>query len=132
VKDSRTNWHELAIQVATDRRSGKRLRLNFSIEVTGLDRTGRFFTERTKTGDISKTGCRFDLRTPVKRGDVVAIKLLPPRKAKLPEERPLLFEIVWAVSRKTGWTVGTRKLQDDNIWKVIFPPANQSSEPSAK
>ena len=49
MKDSLTDWNELVNEITVDRRSGKRLRLNFSIEITGFDRTGRFFTERTKT-----------------------------------------------------------------------------------
>ncbi len=119
-------------EISVDRRSGRRLRLKFSIEVTGLDRAGRLFIERTTTQDISEVGCRFDLYTPVECGNVVAIKLLPPRKVTLPEQKPLLFEIVWAVSRTRGWTVGTRKLESDNIWKVIFPPANPNSKPQRK
>jgi len=132
VKDSLTNWKELVDEISVDRRSGKRIRLNFSIEITGFDRTGRLFTERTRTQDISEIGCRFDLLTPVERGNVIAIKLLPPGEAALPEEKPLLFEIIWTVTRAIGWTVGARKLQDDKIWKVTFPPANQPSEPPAK
>ena len=132
MKDSLTDWNELVNEISVDRRSGKRLRLNFPIEITGFDRAGRFFTEQTKTADISEIGCRFDLLTPVESGNVVAIKLLPPGKATLPEEKPLLFEVVWTVARTIGWTVGTRKLQGDKIWKVTFPPANQSSEPPAK
>ena len=132
MKESLTNWKELVNEIAVDRRSGKRLRLNFLIEVTGFGRTGRLFTERTRTHDISEIGCRFDLLTPVERGSVIAIKLLPPGKAALPEEKPWLFEIMWTVTRAIGWTVGARKLQDDKIWKVSFPPANQSSEPAAK
>jgi hypothetical protein len=132
VNDSLTDWNELVNQITVDRRSGKRLRLNFSIEITGFDRSGRLFTERTRTEDISEIGCRFDLLTPVERGNVVAIKLLPPGKATLPEEKSLLFEIIWTVARTIGWTVGTRKLQGDKIWKVTFPPANQSSEPPPK
>ena len=132
MKSSLTNWKELVNEITVDRRSGKRLRLNFSIEITGFDRTGRLFTERTRTQDISEIGCRFDLHTLVEPGNVIAIKLLPPGKAALPEEKPLLFEIIWTITRTIGWTVGTRKLQDDRIWKVTFPPANQSSEPPAK
>ena len=132
MKDSLINWDEVVNEISEDRRAGKRLRLNFSIEMTGFDRTGRLFTERTKTDDISEIGCRFDLLTPVERGAVVAIKLLPPGYATLPEEKPLLFEIMWVVARTNCWTVGTRKLQGDKIWKVTFPPANQSPKPSAK
>jgi hypothetical protein len=132
VKDSLTNWKELVDEISEDRRSGKRIRLNFSIEITGFDRAGRLFVERTRTQDISEIGCRFDLLTPVERGNVIAIKLLPPGKAALPEEKPLLFEIMWTAARAIGLTVGARKLQDDKIWKVTFPPANQSSEPPAK
>lgn len=132
MKDSLTVWKELVNEISLDRRSGKRLRLNYSIEITGFDQSGRLFTERTRTADISEFGCRFDLLTLVERGSVLAIKLLPPGNTTLPEGKPLLFEIMWIVSREDGWTLGARKLQGDKMWKVSFPPGNQSSEPTAK
>jgi hypothetical protein len=130
VKDSLTNWDEMVNEIVVDRRSGKRLHLNFSIRITGFDQIGHPFTERTRTEDISETGCRFDLLTPVKRGSVVTIELLLPSNIKLPEEKPGLFEIVWTVARTIGWTVGTRKLIGDKIWKVTFP--QHSSELATK
>jgi hypothetical protein len=133
VNRTLTDWKELVKEISLDRRSGKRLRLNFLIEIVGFDPTGRLFTEQTKTLDISEFGCRFDLHTPVRSGNVLALRLLPPAKSTLPEGNPLLFEVIWSVSRRTGWTVGTRKLQDDKMWKVVtFPLANQSSKPAAK
>jgi hypothetical protein len=132
VKDSLTNWEELVNEITVDRRSGKRLWLNYSIEVTGIDRSGRLFTEQTKTQDVSELGCRFSLLTAVEPGNIVAIKLLPSGKATVPEEKSLLFEVIWTVARTSGWTVGTRKLQNDKIWKLTFPPAKKSSEPPTK
>jgi hypothetical protein len=128
VNSSLTNWDELVDEVSRDRRSGKRLQLSFVIEITGFDRTGRLFTERTKTVDISEFGCRFDLHTPVKTGNVVALRLLPPSKESLPKGKPSLFEVMWSVSQRGGWTVGTRKVQNDEMWNVVtFPPTDKSS-----
>ena len=41
-----------------DRRKAKRLFLNFSVEISGVDEKGQPFTDRTKTDDISATGCQ--------------------------------------------------------------------------
>lgn len=126
---SLTDWAALSKQASQDRRKGKRLSLNFPVEVSGFDRTGRMFCERTTTLDISEAGCRFQLQTPLEREDVVAIKLLSPRSNRH-AAKPTLFRIIWVAREAEGWAVGALKLQQDNPWHVTFPPSNPKKDSS--
>ncbi len=117
------NWQELSAEVSRDRRKGKRLALVFPIVVSGLDSSWRFFTERTKTVDISETGCRFYLKARPKPGDVVAIRLVSPQDIRPNLEKQFLFEIAWVAPEGDAWVVGASKLQPENIWHMVFPPS---------
>ena len=120
-----TEWEALSRQVMQDRRKGKRVPLAFPIEVSGLDRSGRMFSEKTSTCDISEVGCRFLVKTQLERGDVVAIKLISRTNGHAPESKPLLFQIVWVNCEADGWAVGALQLQKENLWHVAFPPHPQ-------
>ena len=120
-----TDWDRLSQEVREERRKGKRVPLTFPIEVAGFDRTARMFSERTRTTDISEAGCRFQLKTEVARGDVVAVKLVGRQSEQDPTNKSLLFRIIWVRQDPDGWTVGALKLQQEKIWHVHFPPKNQ-------
>lgn len=53
---STVNWEKLGIEVRSDRRQESRLALPVPIEVAGFDVDGKFFTEATRTIDVSKSG----------------------------------------------------------------------------
>ena len=127
MKNAPTNWDELVKSVASDRRAGKRLNLSFSVEISGIDRSGVSFSERTKTQDISELGCRLETTLPLERADVVAIKLLLHGET-IPNENSHLFEIMWTVNNARGRIIGTRKLKSEKIWKVTFPEVKSSSK----
>ena len=124
MSEAQTNWDDLMKEASLDRRNGKRLFLNYSVEIRGFDRAGRLFAAHVKTEDISESGCR--LRTPLRleRGDVITVKLNVPPDRNLPEEKPRLFEIVWVSRDENGCTAGARKLQDGKLWRVTFPPSD--------
>jgi len=130
-KEAQLEWESLSQEAMQDRRQGKRVTLVFPIEVSGLDRSGRMFCERTVTSDISEVGCRFQMKTQPQRGDVVAIKLLSRRDAGAPESKALMFRVAWTARTADGWTAGALQLQPENIWHVGFPPKNPSKKPSA-
>jgi PilZ domain len=123
LKDRDVTGNEQGI----DRRKAKRLFLNFSVELSGVDQEGQPFLERTKTEDISDTGCRLLTTIPVKCGDLLDIRLTTAEGTRLPEESALQFEIMWVHPTKSGWSIGTRQIQDGKIWKVSFPPPRASS-----
>ncbi len=125
------DWHSLSVEATQDRRRGKRVQLTYPIEISGFDHSGRLFSEKTKTQDISETGCRFVLRTPLARGDVVAIKIVSQSDEALPSTKALLFQIAWVRRQGDGWMAGALKLQPDKLWRVAFPP-NNLPDPAAR
>ncbi len=116
-----TDWEKLSQEASQDRRRGKRVALTYSIEVAGFDRSGRLFTECTSTWDVSEDGCSFRLKTPLQRGDVVAIKLVTRKRTDPAGNRSLLFQISWIVQERDGWKAGAMKLQPESIWHAAFP-----------
>ena len=126
-----TDWEELSQEALKDRRKGKRVPLAFPIEVSGFDPTGRLFAECTTTSNISESGCRFQVKTQLERGDVVAIKLLSRRNDLAPASKPLLFQIVWVAREAEGWTAGALQLESENLWHMAFPSSNLP-KPSSK
>jgi hypothetical protein len=122
-----TNWEELSAEASRDRRREKRIPLVFPIEVSGFDRNGRFFRERTVTADVSESGCRFQLKTEVERGAVLAIKLASRDTNRQQLERPLLFKVARVAEEKSGWTLGASKLQPESLWCIAFPPLKQQT-----
>ena len=115
-----------------DRRKESHLTANTPAEITGIDRAGHIFNEHTVIQDVTEVGCRFDARTQLRCGDIVAVKALAPGEKVLTQAQPQLFEVMWAANRGTGCTVGTRKLQGEKLANVKFPPANYSSRRPAK
>lgn len=131
LMETLTDWDILSQEVREERRKGKRVPLTFPIEVCGFDRAARMFSERTRTTDISEVGCRFRMKAELARGDVVAIKLVSRGNNHDSECKALLFRISWVRQDPDGWTVGALKLQQEKIWHVTFPPANQQKPASA-
>jgi len=110
-----------------DRRREPRFPHSFSIEVSGFDHSGRFFTEHTWTVDASLCGCRFNLRTAVERGSVVAIRLVNAESRSTVERTTLLFQVAHTQQSERGWIVGVWKLQSSRAWTSqleVDPPAN--------
>lgn len=123
--ESVTDWEALHVEVQKDRRKGERASLAFPIEVCGFDPTGRLFFERTMTRDVSEAGCRFQVKTPLERGDVVAIRLLSSGEDQPPASKPVLFQIMWSIREPQGWTASALRLQPENIRHGTFPPGEQ-------
>ncbi len=122
---SPVDWEELSLEASQDRRRERRIPLAFSIEVSGFDQGGRFFTARTVTTDISESGCRFGLKVQVDRGAVVAMKLVNRESSRAFPERPLLFQVARVSQEGDGWVVGAVKLQPESLWCVAFPSADK-------
>lgn len=107
---SLTDWQALSLAVREDRREGKRVPLALPIEVSGFGRTAGLFFERTMTLDDSEAGCRFQVKTPLERGDVIAIRLLSGQKHEPSAGKPVLFQIMWSIREPEGWAVGALRL----------------------
>lgn len=113
-------WQELSHVAHQDRRSEKRLALVFPIEICGLDAANEFFSERSRTWDVSERGCRFTLRSQVNEGTVLAIRVLH-RDSERPVSELVLFQVEWVRPESGRWLVGASSLQDRAVWNLGFP-----------
>jgi hypothetical protein len=93
-----------------------RFALQFSIDVCGFDRCGRFFTERSETCDVSDAGCKFYLRTEVERDAVVALRLIDRYDRRANASSPMLFQIAHVERDSSGWILGALKLHAEDAW----------------
>lgn len=104
-----------------ERRREPRKPLALPIGVSGFDRNGRFFTERTATLDVSNLGCRFPLRVEMGKDSVVAIHVLHSGDSLEADSPPVLFRLAWVKRTEQGWTLGAEQLQPDHPWSAHFP-----------
>lgn len=121
VVEAIVNWEELGIEANRDRRKETRIVLAIPIEVTGFDMEGRFFSDATKTADISERGCSFWLKRRVERGGIVAIKVKVKGRKHPADQRPFLYQVARTTASDAGWVTGAAKLQAESIWFVAFP-----------
>lgn len=127
------NWEELGIEANRDRRKETRIPLAIAIEVTGFDVEGKFFSDATKTVDISERGCSFWLKRKVERGGIVAIKVIAKGRKHSADQRPFLYQVARTTANGEGWMTGAAKLQTESIWFVAFPKsAKRSAESPAQ
>ncbi len=96
----------------------ERFALQLSIEVSGFDRCGRFFTERSETCDISDGGCKFYLRTELEPEAVVALRVIERFGQHGNDAAPVLFQVANMERGSSGWTMGALKLRADDSWPM--------------
>jgi hypothetical protein len=105
-----------------------RIALRFTIEICGFDRSGKFFSERSETSNVSRHGCKFSVRTEIAPETVVAIRVL---RAKAPGSptAPSLFQVARTEQTHDGWRAGAAMLQSDDVWAVDFAALDHSQQP---
>jgi hypothetical protein len=96
----------------------ERIAAQFSIEVCGFDRCGRFFTERSETSDVSDGGCKFYLRTEVEREAVVALRVIERYDQRGNGAAAVLFQVAQMERGSNGWTLGALKLRPEESWPM--------------
>jgi len=91
------------------------------IEACGFDRSGRFFTERTETSDVSESGCKFRLRAEINSDAILALRIIGDRNNGVPPMRPVLFRTVQTEKDSCDWIVAVSKLQQNDPWMANSP-----------
>ena len=112
LRRPQSNWEELGIEANRERRREAPIPLAIPVEITGFDTEGRFFSDPTKTVDISERGCSFRLRLRVDQ----------------PEQKPFLYQIARATADGDSWIVGAAKLRPESVWFVAFPHGENKAE----
>jgi len=97
-------------------RRPERVALQFAIEVCGFDRCGRFFTEHSKTCDVSGGGCKFYLRTEVDREAILALRVIERYDSRGSGSAPVLFQVAQIERESSGWTLGALKMHTEELW----------------
>jgi hypothetical protein len=105
----------------TDRRRGDRISLALKIQVTGKDRAGQVFTDKTQTQEINRHGAKIPLRRILDPGQELLIHHLGSgREAK--------GRVVGQVGESSeGRLYGVESQEAGaNLWGIDFPPVGES------
>jgi hypothetical protein len=94
-----------------NRRSEPRVPLMFPIEVSGFDRRGKYFIERTSCFDVGEISCAFPLQAEIAADSVVAIRSFHWQNSSVMESMPVLFQVVRLEDRPEGRVVAAVRLQ---------------------
>jgi hypothetical protein len=108
---------EVSSEVASvDRRRSRREQRAQEVQVRGFDATGRYFSERTTTKDISEGGCRVTLRTAVTIGTILRVTILASAAGGNGNGAAAQFEVVWTRQQGDSCEVGTRLVKGSSPW----------------
>src|SRR5262249_32815781 len=93
-----------------------RYRIPFEIEVSGIDRDGRIFRQETQTHSVSAWGCGFFSATPLKKGDIISIRVLsgPGKQSGFTPQLP--YQVVHVQRKEQNWEVGAVKMEEGEMW----------------
>jgi hypothetical protein len=127
-----TAWKELSEEANADRRREKRINLAFPIELFGFNSDSHYFTERSVTVNVSRSGCQFRLKNQLDEKTVVAIRLTPPENIRSNQAKPTLFLISWVKRAGDKWAVGASTLQPEDIWPIAVPDKVAAKQESSK
>lgn len=129
MNSSKTYGLEIVTTARPERRGEYRETRGVPVEISGFDARGRFFTERTKTLDVSDFGCRFQLRAEIEKHSAISVRVIRRRNGMMMDDPPVLFRVVWVRHANPGWMVAGAKLQTVRLWTVGFPvePTDENS-----
>lgn len=107
---------EVSTEVAgVDRRGSRRVARAQAVQVRGFDATGRYFSERASTQDVSEGGCRLTLNTAVTIGTILRLTILAPGGAS-GSGPAAQFEVVWTRQQGSRCEVGARLMKGSSPW----------------
>ncbi len=108
---------EVSTEVTSvDRRRSRREKRAQEVQVRGFDATGRYFSERATTKDISEGGCRVTLRTAVTIGTILRVTILGSASGGSANGAAAQFEVVWTRQQGSSCEVGARLMKGSSPW----------------
>jgi hypothetical protein len=90
------------------------------IEVSGINRDGEVFHERTVTEDVSEWGCAFLLSVEQKKNDIISLRVSPKEGEEIAPAQQAAFQIVRITLVENGWLVGAWKMESKEVWGAEF------------
>jgi hypothetical protein len=135
MDEERKNVEELDTRMASahlQERREARYEVPIEIEISGLDRSGRVFHERTSTRDVSEWGCGFTSSVELKVDDIVALSVVAPAVQESATPRTSLFQVVRVTPEANGWLVGAWKMNRENIWGAVLETIAKQEQASQR
>ena len=110
LRSSKVKDEEKVVFGAPNRRSEPRVALTFPIEVSGFERSGRYFIERTSCCDVGEASCAFFLQAEIASDAVLAIRSFHWQNSSVMESIPVLFQVVRMEDGAEGRVVAAVRL----------------------
>jgi PilZ domain len=116
------NWASLSSETLEDRRDGKRISLQFGLEVSGTDDAGSAFHVHGRTRNVSHHGCCFEVLRPIVQGEKLTLKVIRHNSAGEEEATDALpFRMAWVVKENELWVAGAEMVMLEAPWGISFP-----------
>lgn len=90
------------------------------IAVSGIDRHGTVFHERTVTTNVSAWGCGFRVSVELWVDDIIALQASPAENAEPTPARQSLFQVVRVARENDGWNVGAWRIDQESFWEAAL------------
>jgi hypothetical protein len=114
----------MSFPIEKDRRHGKRIRLSFHVEISGIGTDGAAFCEDAAASDISERGCQITLPRAIMVGELLSLRVVRKKIDNESKSLPYLYKVAWVRVRGDAWAAGLVALEDGNPWFVNFPFAS--------
>ena len=116
------NWATLASETVGERRDGKRVSLQFGLEISGIDAAGNPFVVQGRTRNVSHYGCCFEVTRSIVRGEKLSLKVIR-RDAEGSQETTgaLPFRLAWVLQEENLWVAGAEMVRVEAPWGITFP-----------
>jgi hypothetical protein len=111
-----------------EERREQRYTVPIAIEVSGIDRSGEVFRERTFTSNISEWGCGFLLSVELKADEMIALGVTSKLPEKPAQARQSLFQVRHVERHEGGWLVGAWKMDSEDVWGAKLEKIGQPNE----
>jgi len=117
------DWNQLSQEAREDRRRGKRVVLNYNLEVRGADEQGVYYVSMARTRNVSEHGCCFEIGRAVKQGEVVSLQVMRRGPGGGKEStKPMIFRLCWVARENDLWISGAEMTAQEKLWDITFPP----------
>jgi PilZ domain len=116
------NWAGVANDTIEDRRDGKRVSLQFGLEISGTDPSGAPFTVQGRTRNVSQYGCCFEVARCIVPGEQVSLKVIRRNGQGSQEATAALpFRLSWVLQEGNVWVTGAEMVRAETPWGITFP-----------
>jgi PilZ domain-containing protein len=116
------NWASLSTETLEDRRDGKRVSLQFGLEISGTDASGAPFHIQGRTRNVSHDGCCFEVSRCIAQGEKLSLKVIRRNAHGVTEATEALpFRMAWVVQEEDLWVAGAQMVKLEAPWGITFP-----------